>query len=152
MRPVVATDSETSLRSILLSGALVGLLVGLCIGLAAAPSRTRLGQGRWLFAETGLPLLAVQWANEPVSRHHAAALLRQAPDPVLVNVDGSAEARDVISSLEAWRESGLVGEDPPAGRSRRARRRTVTRTRAVRAAMRRLSSAGHELAGVVLTR
>lgn len=153
VRPVVATDSETSLRSILLSGALVGLLVGLGIGLARRALTHRLGQGRWLFAETGLPLLAVQWANEPVSRHHAAALLRQAPDPVLVNVDGSAEARDVISSLEAWRESGLVGEDP-TGRPGAVVlvARTVTRTRAVRAAMRRLSSAGHELAGVVLTR
>ena len=153
VRPPVAEDTETSLRSILLSGALIGMLVGLGIGLGRRALTHRLGEGRWLYAETGLPLLGVQWAREPVSRHHAAALLRQAPDPVLVNVDGSVESRDVISSLEAWRDSGLVTEDP-TGRPGAVVlvARGSTRTRVLRAVTNRLADAGHELAGVVLTR
>ena len=153
VRPTVAAESATSLRSVLLSGALLGVLAGIGIGLGRRALTHRLGNGRWLYAETGLPVLATHSARGPVSRHHAASLLRQAPDPVFVNVDGSVEAGDVITSIEAWRDSGLVTESPTGGPGAVVLvARASTRLRVLTAVTSRLHGARHELAGVVLTR
>lgn len=153
VRPTVADESTTSLRSVLLSGALLGVLAGIGVGLGRRSLTRRLGDGRWLYAETGLPLLATQSARGPVSRHHAASLLRQAPDPVFVNVDGSVEAGDVITSIEAWRDSGLVTESPTGAPGAVVLvARGSTRLRVLNTVTSRLYGARHELAGVVLTR